>query len=202
MTLRSLPIRTTCSSTTDLSLWVALTWQELHDSFAEKKHPSTAEETKKALYYRLRDSLPDNSPPQRLLFESYFRRFTDAIPMLPALLPEVWLYWDPKAVLERGKDALLRFRMDFLMLLPNGVRIVIEVDGKQHFSDTSGLPSPQKYAEMVAADRDLRLAGYDVYRFGPSNSAGNRDFVRRATFSSVSLSSTNCRSTETSDLEG
>lgn len=84
----------------------------------------------------------------------------------PALLPEVWLYWDPKTALERGKDALLRFSMDFLMLLPNGVRIVIEVDGKHHYSDASGRGDPQKYADMVAADRDLRLAGYDVYRFG------------------------------------
>jgi len=25
--------------------------------------------------------------------------------------------------------------MDFLMLLPNGVRVVLEVDGKQHYAD-------------------------------------------------------------------
>ena len=25
---------------------------------------------------------------------------------------------------------------------------------------------PNKYAAMAAADRDLRLSGYDVYRFG------------------------------------
>jgi len=158
-----------------------LTWQELQNWFAEK-HPSTAEMAKKALYYRLRDSLPENSPPQRLLFESYFRRFTDAIPLLPALLPEVWLYWDPKTVLERGKDALLRFRMDFLMLFPNGVRIVIEVDGKHHFSDASGQPSPQKYAEMVAADRDLRLAGYDVYRFGAVELSAEQGFHQASDF--------------------
>lgn len=158
-----------------------LTWQELQDWWAEG-HPSTVEAAKKALYYRLRDSLPENSPPQRLLFESYFRRFTDAIPVLPVLLPEVWLYWDPKTALERGKDALLRFRMDFLMLLPNGVRIVIEVDGKHHFSDASGRAAPQKYAEMVAADRDLRLAGYDVYRFGAAELSGEQAFARTGDF--------------------
>lgn len=158
-----------------------LTWQELQDWWAERTS-AAAETAKKTLYLRLRDSLPENSPPQRLLFESYFRRFTDAIPLLPVLLPEVWLYWDPRTALERGKDALLRFRMDFLMLLPNGVRIVIEVDGQHHFADTSGRAAPQKYADMVAGDRDLRLAGYDVYRFGASELSGETAFGRAGDF--------------------
>jgi hypothetical protein len=64
-----------------------LTWQELQDWWAEK-HPADAAKAKSKLNFRLRDSLPENSPPQKLLFESYFRRFTDAIPALPALLPE------------------------------------------------------------------------------------------------------------------
>jgi very-short-patch-repair endonuclease len=56
--------------------------------------------------------------------------------------------------------------MDFLMLLPNSVRVVVEVDGKHHYADNNGAASPHAYAAMMAADRDLRLAGYDVYRFG------------------------------------
>ena len=59
------------------------------------------------------------------------------MPDLPALLPEVWLHWDPKTVAERGPNALLRFRMDFLLLLPAGARIVVEVDGKYHYADQS-----------------------------------------------------------------
>jgi len=59
------------------------------------------------------------------------------VPDLPALLPEVWLHWDPKTVAERGPNALLRFRMDFLLLLPAGARIVVEVDGKYHHADQS-----------------------------------------------------------------
>lgn len=69
-------------------------------------------------------------------------------------------------VQERGKDALLRFRMDFLMLLPNGVSVVLEVDGKQHYAGADSKADSDKYAAMAAADRDLRLSGYDVYRFG------------------------------------
>jgi very-short-patch-repair endonuclease len=55
--------------------------------------------------------------------------------------------------------------MDFLILFSNHGRVVIEVDGRQHYADAEKA-SPQKYAEMVAADRRLRLQGYEVYRFG------------------------------------
>lgn len=56
--------------------------------------------------------------------------------------------------------------MDFLLLLPGGVRVVIEIDGKHHYSDPDGRSSPRLYAEMMGADRALRLVGYEVYRFG------------------------------------
>jgi very-short-patch-repair endonuclease len=56
--------------------------------------------------------------------------------------------------------------MDFLMLLPNNGRVVIEVDGKHHYADDHGWANSEKYAAMMSADRDLRLAGYEVYRFG------------------------------------
>ena len=36
---------------------------------------------------------------------------------------------------------------------------------KQHYAD-GDLASPKRYAEMVAEDRKLSLAGYEVYRFG------------------------------------
>jgi very-short-patch-repair endonuclease len=55
--------------------------------------------------------------------------------------------------------------MDYLMLLSHYHRVVVEVDGKQHYAD-SDTASPQEYAEMVCADREPKLAGYDVYRFG------------------------------------
>lgn len=142
-----------------------LSWKDLQ-AWWEASSGLAEDEAKKSLYKRLLGCLPDNSPPQRLLFESDFKHFTHAISRLPALLPEVWLHWDPKTVQVRGKDALLRFRMDFLMLLPNGVRVVLEVDGKQHYAGTDGKAAPDKYAAMAAADRDLRLLGYDVYRFG------------------------------------
>jgi len=60
--------------------------------------------------------------------------------------------------------------MDFLMLLPNNVRVVLEIDGKQHYSKENDgglhIASPELYAEMVTEDRRLKLAGYEIYRFG------------------------------------
>ena len=52
-----------------------------------------------------------------------------------------------------------------MLLLPDGIRIIIEIDGKQHYSD-GDVSSPQKYADMVESDRKLKLYGYEIYRFG------------------------------------
>ncbi len=56
--------------------------------------------------------------------------------------------------------------MDFLLLLPHRTRIVIEIDGRHHYADDSGEANPAHYSSMMAEDRRLRLAGYEVYRFG------------------------------------
>jgi very-short-patch-repair endonuclease len=143
-----------------------LVWRELQSWWSETAKIADSESAKKSLYRRLRDSLPINSPPQSLLFNAFYEGFGSAVPNLPALLPEVWLHWDPRTVKERGRDALLRFRMDFLLLLPQGVRVVIEVDGKHHYADEAGRADVVRYAQMVAADRELKLAGYQIFRFG------------------------------------
>ena len=77
---------------------------------------------------------------------------------LPALIPQVYLHYDPAVVkLLRHRAGLPRQRMDFLLLLPNNQRVVLEVDGSQHFSRDEKR-SLAAYAEMAAADRELRLA--------------------------------------------
>jgi hypothetical protein len=52
--------------------------------------------------------------------------------------------------------------MDFLLLLPNDVRVVIEIDGKEHYAN-GDLACPKKYSEMVNTDRLLKLDGYQVF---------------------------------------
>jgi hypothetical protein len=143
-----------------------LRWSDLQSWWAEREGEPDPEKAKRSLYGRLRQSLPPDSPPQLALFDAYYKGFGKSVPLLPALLPEVWLHWDPKTIQTRGKDALLHSRMDFLLLLPHNVRVVVEVDGKQHYANDRGHADPTRYARMMAADREMRLSGYDVYRFG------------------------------------
>jgi very-short-patch-repair endonuclease len=62
--------------------------------------------------------------------------------------------------------------MDFLLMLEQGVRIVIEIDGRHHYAVKDHraperyIANAQLYAEMATEDRRLRLMGYEVYRFG------------------------------------
>ncbi|NYT63380.1 hypothetical protein H0A66_13760 [Alcaligenaceae bacterium] len=142
-----------------------LCWSDLQLWWAETTGENDADCAKKGLYRRLLSCLPESSPPQRRLFEYFFKGFRAAIPGLPALLPEVWLHWDPKTVSQRGAQALLTHRMDFLMLLPAGGRVVLEVDGIQHYANADGRADPRQYARLVHGDRELKLAGYEVYRF-------------------------------------
>lgn len=150
-----------------------LRWSDLQAWWMDEQGIADANEGKGTLYRRLKASLPPTSPPQAALFTAFYKGFAASVQGLPALLPEVWLHWDPQTVRERGRDALLRSRMDFLMLLPYGVRVVIEVDGKQHYSDAEGRADTKRYAEMMRADRELRTAGYEVYRFGAAELQGD-----------------------------
>ena len=57
--------------------------------------------------------------------------------------------------------------MDFLLLLPHGQRVVLEVDGSHHYASPDGTrPAPASYAALARADRELKLSGYEVFRFG------------------------------------
>lgn len=142
-------------------------WRDLQAWWQETREIADEAESKRTLYRRLLCSLPDNSPGQRNLFGLYHGILGSAVYDLPALLPEVWLHWDHKTVRERGPEALLNSRMDFLLLLPHGQRVVLEVDGSQHYTrDRGQVPDSSKYAEMMAGDRDLKLRGYEVFRFG------------------------------------
>jgi very-short-patch-repair endonuclease len=141
-------------------------WRDLQAWWKDTQQLPDEVEAKRSLYQRLIRSLPSSSPPQRNLYELYHEIHGSAVQDLPALLPEVWLHWDPKTVRERGREALLRFRMDFLLLLPHGQRVVLEVDGSQHFTSPDGRPDGTKYAASMRGDRDLKLSGYEVFRFG------------------------------------
>lgn len=148
-----------------------LTWGELTVWWADcdSTDPDHSD-TPRNLYRRLRASLSPESPPELVLFEAYASRYRRELGgAMPALIPQVYLHYDPYTARELAaqnvNSALVRQRMDFLLLLPNKARVVIEVDGKQHYA-IGDRAAPPLYAEMVREDRRLRLAGYEVYRFG------------------------------------
>jgi very-short-patch-repair endonuclease len=143
-----------------------LTWGELTAWWAETAADAGLKPDH-SLYRRLLVSV--GSPAEDVLFRAYGTRYgREGAETVPVLVPQVYLHYDPytlRELAERDGEPLKRQRMDFLMLLPDGGRVVIEVDGKQHYAD-GDRASPQRYADMVAEDRRLRLAGYEVYRFG------------------------------------
>lgn len=51
------------------------------------------------------------------------------------------------------------------MIFSHRDRVVIEIDGKQHYA-IEDKASPKLYSDMVKAHREMSLFGYDVYRFG------------------------------------
>jgi hypothetical protein len=149
-----------------------LTWQMLVDWWSEREGIADKRRAATTLYKRLLRSLDDG--PEKLVLRTYAKRYRPAGGFdLPALVPQVYLHYDPYTKAERGAEGkvLSRQRMDFLMLFPNGSRVVIEIDGKQHYA--SGVKAdPALYADMVREDRGLRLCGYEIYRFGGDEFVG------------------------------
>lgn len=145
-----------------------LLWEELVDWWRDEEelHNLTRTDQRNKLFDRLKISLGDNHP-EKILLGTYYSYFWEKLKeKLPALIPQVYLHYDPYTSKQlKGEKRLSRERMDFLLLLPYRKNIVIEIDGQQHYSE-NGKASPKLYAEMVAEDRRLRLAGYELYRFG------------------------------------
>src|SRR5208282_471023 len=161
-----------------------LSWRELTAWWTLKQSLTGSERDRaRSLYRRLDQSMGSNEA-ERLVFKTYAELYaTDDGCDLPALIPQVYLHYDPYTRLERGgRSPLVRQRMDFLLLVASRRRIVIEVDGRQHYADDEGRANPARYAEMVKEDRSLRLAGYEVYRFGAKelmDGEASRDLVRQ-----------------------
>ena len=94
-----------------------------------------------------------------------------------ALVPQVWVNWihyDPKDRERAKRRQKEPFRVDF-MLIDEDLHespIIIEVDGKSHFTrfevdeagETVAYPSLQKYTRHLRKDRWLRNQGWHVVR--------------------------------------
>jgi len=150
-----------------------LTWRQLTSWWAKGKNLEGEEKRAAAheLYARLMKSMGHNGA-ERFIFERYCARYGTQGFDIPALIPQVYLHYDPYS--RRPGGTLTRQRMDFLLLLDRHRRIILEVDGIQHYANDDGSASTARYAEMVAADRELRLAGYEIYRFGGAEISDRR----------------------------
>ncbi|NFB73488.1 DUF559 domain-containing protein [Clostridium butyricum] len=122
-------------------------------------------ESEKSLYKRLEDSLSDG--PEKEFFFLYYKYYKNLLQkQLPVLIPQVYLHYDPLTIKQlNGQKRLIHQRIDFLILFSDKDRVVIEIDGKQHYSENDK-SSPKKYSQMVKADRSLTLSGYKLFRFG------------------------------------
>jgi very-short-patch-repair endonuclease len=141
-----------------------LTWGHLIGWWAERTNASPEKpETGKQLFELLRDGLQSDA--EKSLFRAYCKLYPMKNKHNPALIPQFYLRWDPltgKAVRVAGQ------RYDFLLLLPHRLRVILEVDGIQHYANKrNGIWSvdPSEYVKTIADTRDLQLSGYEVHRF-------------------------------------
>ncbi len=140
-----------------------LTWRQLV-AWWPHNHGDDERTRALALHARLWQSLDPG--PEQLILQTYAKLYKRFGFDIPALLPQVYLHYDPYSRRSGAKPPLARQRMDFLLLVPLRRRVVIELDGQQHYSAPNGQASPQMYGEMMREDRRLRLSGYELYRFG------------------------------------
>ena len=114
------------------------------------------------------------SEPERMFYKAYISYLNAHGKQIPALIPQVYMYYDPKTKAQREWQIFEHQKMDFMMIIRPSQRVIFEIDGYQHYAEDEVVPgtqykhyaSPTRYAEMMKAHREMILAGYDIYRFG------------------------------------
>lgn len=149
-----------------------LDWNTLVEWYGEKFE--VRDNPQRELARRLVESM--DSEPEKMLMHAYANVVNKCGKTIPALIPQVYLYYDPLTLKQRGWKLFEHQKMDFLMLFSQANRIVIEIDGKQHYAE-GNVASPKLYANMVEANREMTLFGYEVYRFGGQEFVGVREEI-------------------------
>ena len=147
-------------------------WNDLVEWYATEHNLTDIQNPEKVFISRLCDCLDTSykakgakTGPETWMLQAYYDLKKELGIDLPALIPQVYLYYDPQTIQQRGYKLFEHQKMDFLMIFSHRDRIVIEIDGKQHYAEGS-TASPKLYSQMVRAHREMSLYGYDVYRFG------------------------------------
>jgi hypothetical protein len=126
---------------------------------------------------RLLDAVSKDSPAEQAFFRTYWDYTIQDYDMV-ALLPQVWLQYDARTASQRGGTSAFKHqRMDFMLLLKNNRSLIIEIDGRDHYARVLNprpaeykydiyVADPDRYADMMAEDRAMKFAGYEVLRYG------------------------------------
>lgn len=83
--------------------------------------------------------------------------------------------------------------MDFMFVISQQHRVVVEIDGIQHYADDKYIKGTyykcadvNGYAQMMKAHREMVLDGYDVYRIGGKElyvgSDGNEESAKQVVY--------------------
>lgn len=109
---------------------------------------------RKALGKRLYDSI--GSKAEQRVFSFYYGKYREQVGEgLPALIPQVYVHYDPR-LKKIAKNKFTVQRMDFLLLLPGRLRVVIEVDGNTHYTEDRRVRDydiPERVREGLTPER-------------------------------------------------
>lgn len=89
--------------------------------------------TEKQMAHLFYDCL--DSDPERLFYKAYISYLKSHGKHIPALIPQVYMYYDPKAKTQREWQIFEHQKMDFMMIISPSQRIVFEIDGSQHYAE-------------------------------------------------------------------
>jgi len=102
---------------------------------------------------------------------SFVSTLVDLVLNFPALVPEVWLNYVGWEKTTKDEEHLAENpqRVDFV-LLAEGKKCVIEVDGPSHYADYDSSARKYEvneslYAKNLKIERSLRRWGWEIYRF-------------------------------------
>lgn len=157
-----------------------LSWRRLLEWFISSSYftSSLTKSSTEQLFDRLIIATK-SSKPEEELFKIYWQKTVGLGDIeAPALLPQVWLQYDMLTARDRsGHSVYTNQRMDFISFLSREDTVILEIDGAQHYSEEQSIDTiqgpkklriaqPKLYAEMVEQDREFKMRGYNVLRYG------------------------------------
>ena len=119
-------------------------WNDLVEWYAAENNLTDGQNPEVAFITRLCDCLDTSfkangakAGPETWMLQAYYNLKKELGIDLPARIPQVYLYYDPQTLKQRGYKLFEHQKMDFLMILSHKDRVVIEIDGKQYYAEGS-----------------------------------------------------------------